>query len=331
VAHRSRESATLPRLTGGDDFDELLRRWDESRRLSRTRRSAPPPPPRRRTRLRVVVLASLVAIGVLAATGPHFGGELAPDVYPAGARSPVAPGTDPAPVPAAAPSAAAMRRAWRFARRRGGQVSIAVVDTHGRLRGRDAHRRYPSASVVKALLLAAELRRLHDASLPLDETTAGLLKAMTVESDNDSADAIYARVGDPGLHAVAKRAGLRRFEVTASWGYAQITAADMARFFSRVREVLPRPHRWTGMNLLASIAPEQRWGIPKAAGRDWKVHFKGGWRETGAGELVHQAALLRGGGRTMAIAILTDAQPSRAYAIHTVRGVADRLLAARAR
>jgi hypothetical protein len=106
----------------------------------------------------------------------------------------------------------------------------------------------------------------------------------------------------------------------------------MARYFSRVREVLPRPHRRTGMGLLASITPEQRWGIAKAAGRNWKVHFKGGWRETGEGELVHQAALLRGDdGRDMAIAVLTDAQSSRTYAIHTVRGVADRLIAGSAR
>jgi Beta-lactamase enzyme family len=318
-------------VTDRGDFEELLRRWSESERRSLERRATPRPQPRR-TRLRVVVLAPLIALGALAATGPHFGEELGRDVYIAGARVPVSSGTVAGPVPAAAPSPAAIRRAWRFARRRGGRVSFAVVDTYGRLRGRDARRRYPSASVVKALLLAAELRRLRAAGLPLDETTAGLIKAMIVESDNDSADAIYARVGDPGLRAVAERAGLRRFEVAASWGYAQVTAADMARYFSRVRGVLPRPHRQTGMGLLASITAEQRWGIPTAAGGDWKVHFKGGWRETGEGELVHQAALLRGdGGRKMAIAILTDAQPSRTYAIHTVRGVAGRLLAGAAR
>jgi hypothetical protein len=56
------------------------------------------------------------------------------------------------------------------------------------------------------------------------------------------------------------------------------------------------------------------------------VHFKGGWRATGLGELVHQAAWLRDGDRRLAIAVLTDAQPTRPYAIHTVHGVAARLL-----
>ena len=205
-------------------------------------------------------------------------------------------------------------------------MSVAVVDTRGRLRGRDAGRRYVSASVVKALLLVSELRRLERDALALDPATHALLTAMIVHSDNDSADAVYMRVGDPGLLAVAKDAGMRRFSVDGHWANAQVTAADLARFFSRVRELLPRRHRRAGLRLLASIEREQSWGVPRAAGDRWRVHFKGGWRETGRGELVHQAAWLRGGGRKLAIAILTDAQPSRPYGIHTVRGIADRLL-----
>jgi Beta-lactamase enzyme family len=220
-----------------------------------------------------------------------------------------------------------MRAAWRFARRRGGQVSFAVVDTRGRLRGRDADRRYISASVVKALLLAAELRRLEQAGeRTIDPGTHALLTAMVAHSDNASADDVYMRVGDPGLLEVAKEAGMRRFSVSGHWANAQVTAADLALFFSRARELLPRRHRRTGLRLLASIEREQSWGVPRAAGRRWRVHFKGGWRETERGELVHQAAWLRGHGRTMAIAVLTDAQRSRVYGIHTVRGIADRLL-----
>jgi hypothetical protein len=41
---------------------------------------------------------------------------------------------------------------------------------------------------------------------------------------------------------------------------------------------------------------------------------------------VHQAAWLKDGKRDLAIAVLTDAQPSQLYAIHTLRGIANRLL-----
>jgi hypothetical protein len=224
------------------------------------------------------------------------------------------------------PTASAMRKAWSFARRRGGQVSFAVVDTAGRMRTREGGRLYPSASVVKAMLLVAELRRLRELGLTLDPVTEELLQAMITYSDNDAADSIYARVGDPGLVAVAQAAGMRRFTVAGYWGNAQVIAADLARFFSRVRELLPRPYRRTGLRLLASVIPGQRWGLPRAARGRWTVHFKGGWRGTERGELVHQAGWLTDGNRELAIAVLTDAQPSQLHAIHTVRGIADRLL-----
>jgi hypothetical protein len=226
----------------------------------------------------------------------------------------------------AVPSRAALREAWRYARERGGAVSLAVVDTAGRLRGRDANRRYISASVVKAMLLVAELRRLEHVGVALDPGTESLLRAMIAYSDNDAADSIYYRVGDAGLLDVARSAGMRHFAVAGYWGNAQITAADMARFFSRLRRVTAGPHRDTALDLLGSVVRNQRWGVPRAAGRAWSVCFKGGWRATALGELVHQAAWLRDGERDLAIAVLTDGQPSRLYAIHTVRGIADRLL-----
>ena len=219
----------------------------------------------------------------------------------------------PRPQPAM-PGPSAMRRAWKYARRRGGLVSFAVVDTKGRMRTRDGGRLYASASVVKAMLLVAELRRLAEYGLPLDPVTEDLLEAMITWSDNDAADSIYARVGDPGLVAVAEAAKMRRFTVAGYWGNAQVTAADLAHFFSRVRRLLPRPHRRTGLRLLASVIPGQRWGLPKAAaGGSWTVYFKGGWRETESGELVHQAgwlkkpgALNRGADRRPALAALRD-------------------------
>jgi beta-lactamase class A len=300
-------------VAGGDDLDEL----------------------RRRRRIRGVVVSVALAMGALGATSSELQDGSTPlhddafalerpsaQVHPAGgsagSRRPT-------------PTVSAMRKAWKFARRRGGQVSFAVVDTAGRIRTRDGGRLYVSASVVKAMLLVAELRRLHQERLPLDPATAELLEAMITYSDNDAADSIYARVGDPGLLAVAHAARMRRFTVAGYWGNAQVTAADLAHLFSRLRTLLPRPYRRVGLGLLASVIPGQRWGLPRAARGSWTVYFKGGWRATERGELVHQAAWLKDGHRELAIAVLTDAQPSQLHAIHTVRGIADRLLEPRVR
>jgi beta-lactamase class A len=327
VATQARFDVASPGLAGGDDLDALFRRWHDSDRRSRARRSVVSRP----RRVRPLVVSMALGVGVLGLTSPELGDDVTP--RPGRALAVAGPGGGQAYVKGVAassapavPSVSAMRKAWRFARRRGGQVSLAVVDTEGRLRGRDGGRRYVSASVVKAMLLLAEFRRLRRSRLPLDSATQDTLAAMITRSDNDAADSIYGRVGDSGLLAVARSAHLRRFTVSGYWANAQVTAADLARLFSRLRQLLPRRHRRTGLGLLASVVREQRWGLPRAASGSWRVYFKGGWRATGRGELVHQAALLNDGDRDLAIAVLTDAQPSRIYGIHTVRGVANRLL-----
>jgi len=313
-------------VADGDDLDELFGRARDSDRRSRARRSVV----RRRRRVRPVVVSAAIVVGALAVTSTELGDDMPsradkalPVARPDGRFdvNRVVAGSRPA-----MPSASAMRRAWRFARRRGGQVSVAVLDTAGRLRGRNAGRRYVSASVVKAMLLVAELRRLERERLGVDPATEDLLRAMITRSDNAAADSIYLRVGDARLFALARAARMRRFTVAGYWANAKVTAADLARFFSRLRELLPRRHRRMGLGLLASVVSEQRWGLPRAAGGSWKVYFKGGWRATDRGQLVHQAAWLNDGDRDLAIAVLTDGQPSRRYGIHTVRGVGNRLL-----
>jgi beta-lactamase class A len=314
-----------------DELAEIERRWRDSGERSRARRSRGPS---RRPRLLAGCAALAFAGAVLGLSGKAdevFVGEVevpAPSAA-AGSTAGIArvAGVRAESAPPLTPTRAALRRARAYARRAGGLVSFAVMDSEGRLRGRARNRRFVSASVVKSMLLAAELRRLAQQNAPLDPGTDEALRAMITESDNDAADTVYWRVGDGGLREVARAAGMKHFTVDGYWANAEVTAADMARFFSRLGATMPKPHRRYGRRLLASIAPDQRWGIPEAAGRRWAIRFKGGWRQTGLGSLVHQAAELRRGKREISIAVLTDAQPSQERGIEIVRGVATRLLA----
>jgi beta-lactamase class A len=228
------------------------------------------------------------------------------------------------------PPPRAVRSAQRFAAARG-DVSFAVIDRALGLRGYDYDRQFSSASVSKALLLAAELRRLQREGLPLDGDTKALLEPMITYSDNRAADAIYARVGDEGLEEVAERAGMSDFVPTPGfWGGDQITAADMARFFYRLEANLPRRHRVYAKRLLARITPVERWGIPAAIGGGWSVWFKGGWRPPGgqhnSGTVTHQAALLEHRrGERVALAVLTDEAPWGGGGFEAIEGVARRL------
>jgi hypothetical protein len=104
---------------------------------------------------------------------------------------------------------------------------------------------------------------------------------------------------------------------------ARITAADQARFYLRVDQLVPARHRAYARELLAGITPGQRWGIaPVAERRGFAVFFKGGWRK----RLTHQAALLERDGRRVALAVLTRDEPTTAYGAATLAGVAARVL-----
>jgi Beta-lactamase enzyme family len=230
------------------------------------------------------------------------------------------------------PSARAIRRAQRFAASRG-DVSFALIDDSIGMRGYDADRQFSSASVSKALLLAAELRRLDREGLPLDGATKDLLEPMITYSDNRAADAVYARVGDAGLEEVARHAGMESFEPTPGfWGGDKVSAADLARFFFRLEANLPGRHRAYAKALLARITPVERWGIPEVVGHGWSIWFKGGWRPAGqedtSGAVTHQAALLvHRGGERVALAVLTDETPGDATGFGAIEGIAERLLA----
>ena len=231
------------------------------------------------------------------------------------------------------PPPGAVRRAQRFAAERG-DVSFAVIDRSAGLRGYDYDRQFSSASASKALLLAAELRRLRREQLPLDAGTRALLEPMITYSDNRAADAVYGQVGDEGLDEVAERAGMSDFEPTPGfWGGDQITPADMARFFYRLDANLPGPHRAYAKRLLARITPVERWGIPETIGDGWSIWFKGGWRPPGgehnSGPVTHQAALLEHRrGERLALAVLTDEAPWGGGGFEAIEGVARRLLSA---
>jgi beta-lactamase class A len=218
-----------------------------------------------------------------------------------------------------------IRAAIDYAHGRAGLVSVAVIDSDGQLHGWHAERRYVAASVVKAMLLAAELQRLRRERLPLDAATRDLLERMITWSDNEAAHAIYARVGDAGLYQVARATGMRDFSVGGYWATAQVSARDMATFMHDLTDSLGRSRAAMGRRLLAGVVAEQRWGIPDGVGKGWRVYFKGGWRRTEIGQIVHQAALLERDERRVALAVLTDAQPSQAYGIQTLRGIAERL------
>ena len=145
-------------------------------------------------------------------------------------------------------------------------------------------------------------------------------------SSNAAADWAYAQLGDVPLWRLARRADMRQFTVCCWWTHARFSARDQAKFFRRFERLTPpRFRRYAGW-LLSTIHARQSWGIPSVARpRGFSVFFKGGWRATALGRLVHQAALLRYRRTEFSLAVLTDGNPSTRYGIATIAGVTKRL------
>ena len=227
-------------------------------------------------------------------------------------------------LPARFPPVGRVRAVKRWLRARGGSNSWALLDSWGRMHSFAPQRVYVSASLVKAMLLVAYLRGIGNRAADAGERAS--LGPMITVSSNDAADTVYYRVGDAALYRLARLVGMRNFSVAGYWANAQFSAQDQARFFNRIDRLVPKASRGYARALLSSIVSDQRWGFSRysiAAG--FKTFFKGGWRGTGAGQLVHEAALFERGRTRVSMAVLTDGNTSHEYGTETLRGVAQRV------
>ncbi|HWM63015.1 MAG TPA: serine hydrolase [Solirubrobacterales bacterium] len=224
-----------------------------------------------------------------------------------------------------------LEAARRYARQQPGDVSFAVVGLGSPLRGFHRSRTAPAASTIKAMLLAAYLRQPSVRRRQLRADERAVLGPMIRISDNSAAAQVAATVGDR-LERLARAARMRDFEWEwePGWigGQSQISARDQARFFLRYPRYVPRRHRRYARRLLGSVASWQRWGVADARPRGWRLYFKGGWgiNDDGVGTVNHQVPFLERGRCRIALAILTEHNPSTATGAETQRGVAERLL-----
>ena len=224
------------------------------------------------------------------------------------------------------PVSARVVAAAHYLASRAGVTAFAVVDDEGKLAGLDMHRRFHSASVVKSMLLVAYLRMLAAAGRPLDAYSQALLYPMIHSSDNGAASAVLGAVGGNALDRVARDAHMGDYQSGGgTWGFTEVSAADLAGFFYRQDELIPRRFDGYARWLLSGIEASESWGIPAVARPEFQVFFKGGWLPEVEG-LVNQAGRLERPGITFAMSVLTTHDPSMLYGEQTIEGVTARLL-----
>jgi hypothetical protein len=231
-------------------------------------------------------------------------------------------------LPSGFPGPAAVARAEHYLSGRAGRTAMAVVDSEGRLSGAHEHWTFITGSVVKAMLLVAYLRMLDErGQRAVDPNSNSFLYPMINVSDNSAATRAWSIVGDGRLYAVAHLAGMTEFSISGLWDRAQLSAADQAKFFFKMDSLIPREFVGYARYLLSTIAGYESWGIPAVARPlGYQVFFKGGWRGTGLGQLVHQIGRLEGHHRLFSMAVMTDGDPDMNYGIDTIQGVTASLL-----
>ena len=229
-------------------------------------------------------------------------------------------------VPVAAyPSAKAIAAAARFLDGRAGRTSFAVVDSRGRVSGVRMHEHFQTASVVKVMMLVAYLQMLNAQHRGLRAADTSLLYPMIHISDNNAASAVLAIVGEPALARVARESGMSDYAPGVGWwAYTQTSAADQARFFFALDQLIPPRFYGYARGLLSGIEPSQSWGIPPVARPLWQVFFKTGALPSEG--LFNEVGRLERPGVTFTIAVFTSGDPSMSYGEQTIQGVAAALL-----
>jgi len=211
---------------------------------------------------------------------------------------------------------------------RGGHQAVTVYDTVTKVSCyANSGRHFDSASVVKAIILAALLRWHQEAGTPLPPEEEQEATLMITQSDNDAATDLW---NDVGMSRLQQFLGLAKMDETqlgqgGMWGLTQVTARDeilLLGLLSQPNSVLSAASRSYQLGLMARVISAQRWGTPAGAPGDVTVHVKNGWLPESAGWHINSIGAFTGKDKNYQIAVLTDDNPSEQYGIDTIEAVA---------
>ena len=191
----------------------------------------------------------------------------------------------------------------------------------------DSDTHFSSASIVKAIILAALLRLHQQTGTPLSSWENDEATLMITQSDNDAATDLWDEVGIRSLQHFLDLAKMdqTRLGEDGYWGLTQVTAHDemlLLGLLTRPNSVLTAASRAYQLGLMARVISSQRWGTPAGAPGGVTVHVKNGWLPDGSGWHVNSIGAFTGDDRNYLIAVLTDENESEQEGIDTIEAVA---------
>jgi hypothetical protein len=213
-------------------------------------------------------------------------------------------------------------------RGRAGHHGVTVYDTVTKVSCyTSSERHFDSASIVKAIILAALLRWHQETGKPLSAAEKATATLMITQSDNDAATDLWDEVGMTRLRQFLSAAKMSETELGTGgyWGLTQVTAHDemlLLGLLTQPNTVLSSAARSYELGLMAKAIPSQRWGTPAGAPASMTVHVKNGWLPDGTGWHINSIGAFTAKNKDYMMAVLTDDNSSETYGIDTVEAVA---------
>jgi hypothetical protein len=216
-------------------------------------------------------------------------------------------------------------------RGRKGVHAVSVYDrVTGVYCGYNGSRHFDSASIVKAIIMAALLRWHQQTKTPLSSWEKSEATLMITQSDNDAATDLWDELGMDNLQFFLNLAGMGETQLgqDGEWGLTQVTAHDemlLLELLTAPNSVLDASSRSYQLGLMAQVTNWEAWGVTAGTPSGVSWHVKNGWLPDATGWHVNSIGTFSGHGKDYMIAVLsdnTDMNDDEQYGINTIDDVA---------
>lgn len=210
----------------------------------------------------------------------------------------------------------------------GTQVSVAVLEPRTGRRTVYGSQTHITASLAKVNILAALLLRAQRERQSLTSWEISTAASMIQSSDNDSASALWQRIGGgPGLADANKALGLTSTQAGPGthWGLTRTTAADQLTLLTAVftdHSPLSKASRHLIQTFMGRIDADQDWGV-SVEGSHWQL--KNGWLQRSHSQrwTINSMGRVKAHGSTFHVVVLSHGSPSMSHGISTVERAAQ--------
>jgi hypothetical protein len=215
-----------------------------------------------------------------------------------------------------------------------GRNGVHAVSVYDRVTGvycvYNGSKHFDSASIVKAIIMAALLRWHQETKTPLSAWEKSEATLMITQSDNDAATDLWDELGMGNLQHFLNLADMGETQLgqDGEWGLTQVTAHDemlLLKLLTAPNSVLDAYSRSYQLGLMAKVTSWEAWGVTAGTPSGVTWHVKNGWLPDATGWHINSIGTFSGHGKNYMIAVLsdnTDMNDDEQYGINTIEDVA---------